>query len=64
MQQTTPADIDPRQMLNNFEPLTKDVYPSLLKRPILVGDYQLAERNRIMQQEINYLKERLVFLFL
>jgi hypothetical protein len=58
IQLTTPADIDPCQLLNDFEPLTKGTYPVFNKRPRFISDYQIIEKKKILQQEIDYLKER------
>ncbi len=45
-------------MLCPFEPLTKGTYPVFNKRPRFISDYQMIEKTKILQQEINYLKER------
>ncbi len=58
MQQTTPADIDPCKILRQFEPLSKGTYPIFNKRPRFISDYQIIEKTKILQQEMNYLKER------
>jgi len=58
MQQTTPADLDPCKMLDTYEPLSKGTYPVFNKRPRFITDYQNIEKTKILQQEINYLKER------
>ena len=58
MQQTTPAEIDPNKLLNSFEPLTKGTYPVFNKRPKFITDYQIIEKTKILNEEINYLKER------
>lgn len=58
MLQTTPADLDPCKLLCPFEPLTKGTYPVFNKRPRFISDYQMIEKTKILQQEINYLKER------
>ncbi len=60
MTKTTPADLDPCKLLNNFEPLTKGTYPVFNKRPRFISDYHMTEKSKILQQEINYLKERQV----
>ena len=58
MHQTTPADLDPCKLLASFDPLTKGTYPVFNKRPRFISDYQMIEKTKILQQEINYLKER------
>jgi hypothetical protein len=58
MNKTTPADLDPCKLLANFEPLSKGPYPVFNKRPRFISDYQIIEKTKILQQEINYLKER------
>ena len=60
MLKTTPADMDPCKLLNRFEPLTKGIYPVFNKRPRFISDYQITEKTKILQEEMNYLKERLV----
>lgn len=58
MKQSTPADIDPMRILSHFEPLHKGNYPVFNKRPKFISDYQTREKQKILQQEIDYLKER------
>ncbi len=58
MLKTTPADLDPTKLLNSFEPLTKQTYPIFNKRPRFISDYQMSEKTKILQEELNYLKER------
>ena len=55
---TTPAELDPCKLLNSYEPLSKGTYPVFNKRPRFIADYQNTEKTKILQQEINYLKER------
>ena len=62
MLKTTPPEINPCKLLNRFEPLTKGTYPVFNKRPRFISDYQLNEKSKILQEEINYLKEREVHL--
>ncbi|XP_060631821.2 TBC1 domain family member 31 [Anolis sagrei] len=54
----TPADIHPQRMLDDFVPLTKGQYPIFNKYPKFIVDYQSQERERIRQDEIEYLRER------
>ncbi|KAG8441648.1 hypothetical protein GDO86_010725 [Hymenochirus boettgeri] len=55
---TSPAEIHPQRLLNDFEPLTKGQYPIFNKYPKFIVDYQGQERERIRQEEIEYLRER------
>lgn len=54
----TPADIHPQRLLEDFVPLTKGLYPVYNKYPKFVVDYQNQERERIRQEELEYLRER------
>ena len=64
IQQTTPAEIDPSKLLNSFEPLTRGTYPVFNKRPKFITDYQVIEKTKILNEELDYLKERfLIFDF-
>lgn len=56
--QTTPGDLDPCKILHPFEPLTIGTYPVFNKRPRFISDYQIIEKSKILEQEINYLRER------
>ncbi|XP_074842810.1 TBC1 domain family member 31 isoform X2 [Carettochelys insculpta] len=56
--EATPADIHPQHMLEDFIPLTKGQYPIFNKYPKFIVDYQTQERERIRQDEIEYLRER------
>jgi hypothetical protein len=58
MMQTTPSDIDPCKILHGFDALPKQTYPVFNKRPRFISDYQIIEKTKILQQEIDYLKER------
>ncbi|XP_061461954.1 TBC1 domain family member 31 [Rhineura floridana] len=58
LMECTPADIHPRRMLDDFVPLTKGQYPIFNKYPKFIVDYQSQERERIRQDEIEYLRER------
>nr|XP_028592046.1 TBC1 domain family member 31 isoform X1 [Podarcis muralis] len=58
LMECTPADIHPRRMLEDFVPLTKGQYPVFNKYPKFIVDYQAQERERIRQDEIEYLRER------
>uniref|UniRef100_A0A671PWE3 TBC1 domain family member 31 n=1 Tax=Sinocyclocheilus anshuiensis TaxID=1608454 RepID=A0A671PWE3_9TELE len=57
---STPADIHPSSALSDFEPLTQGQYPIFNKYPTFIVEYQSQERERIRQQEVEYLRERYV----
>ncbi|XP_042321412.1 TBC1 domain family member 31 isoform X2 [Sceloporus undulatus] len=58
LMECTPTDIHPQRMLDDFVPLTKGQYPIFNKYPKFIVDYQSQERERIRQDEIEYLRER------
>ncbi|NXG26932.1 TBC31 protein, partial [Dromaius novaehollandiae] len=58
LMESTPVDIHPQRMLDDFIPLTKGQYPVFNKYPKFIVDYQTQERERIRQDEIEYLRER------
>ncbi|XP_068789301.1 TBC1 domain family member 31 isoform X2 [Struthio camelus] len=58
LMESTPVDIHPQRMLDDFIPLTKGQYPVFNKYPKFIVDYQTQERERIRQDEIAYLRER------
>ncbi|XP_030409633.1 TBC1 domain family member 31 isoform X3 [Gopherus evgoodei] len=58
LMEVTPSDIHPQRMLDDFIPLTKSQYPVFNKYPKFIVDYQTQERERIRQDEIEYLRER------
>lgn len=45
-------------MLEQFVPLTKGTYPVFNRYPQFIVDYQVQERERIRQEELQYLRER------
>ncbi|XP_019485231.1 PREDICTED: TBC1 domain family member 31 isoform X3 [Hipposideros armiger] len=55
---TTPADIHPDSMLDAFVALTKGQYPIFNQYPKFIVDYQTQERERIRNDELDYLRER------
>ncbi|XP_010586779.2 TBC1 domain family member 31 isoform X1 [Loxodonta africana] len=55
---TTPADIHPESMLDVFVALTKGQYPVFNQYPKFIVDYQTQERERIRNDELDYLRER------
>ncbi|NXC39449.1 TBC31 protein, partial [Penelope pileata] len=58
LMEATPPDIHPQRVLDDFMPLTKGQYPVFNKYPKFIVDYQTQERERIRQDEIEYLRER------
>ncbi|XP_038069604.1 TBC1 domain family member 31-like [Patiria miniata] len=54
----TPDDIHPKRMLDDFKPLTKGQYPIFNKYPKFIVDYQAQERERIRQDELEFLHQR------
>ncbi|XP_004373085.1 TBC1 domain family member 31 [Trichechus manatus latirostris] len=55
---TTPTDIHPESMLDVFVALTKGQYPVFNQYPKFIVDYQTQERERIRNDELDYLRER------
>ncbi|XP_052603800.1 TBC1 domain family member 31 isoform X3 [Peromyscus californicus insignis] len=58
LMETTPADIHPRSMLDAFVALTKGQYPIFNQYPKFIVDYQTRERERIRNDELDFLRER------
>ncbi|XP_069847443.1 TBC1 domain family member 31 isoform X3 [Dipodomys merriami] len=58
LMETTPADIHPDSMLDAFVALTKGQYPVFNQYPKFVVDFQTRERERIRNDELDYLRER------
>ncbi|KAG8570135.1 hypothetical protein GDO81_011110 [Engystomops pustulosus] len=56
--ESTPTEIHPQKLLSDFVPLTKGQYPIFNKYPEFIVDYQSQERERIRQEELEYLRER------
>ncbi|KAM5158182.1 TBC1 domain family member 31-like [Mantella aurantiaca] len=54
----TPAEIHPQRLLSEFVPLTNGQYPIFNKYPKFIVDYQSQERERLHQEELEYLRER------
>ncbi|XP_022358098.1 TBC1 domain family member 31 isoform X2 [Enhydra lutris kenyoni] len=54
----TPADVHPNGMLHVFAALTKGQYPVFNQYPKFIVDYQTQERERIRNDELDYLRER------
>lgn len=60
---STPPDVHPSTALSDFEPLTQGQYPIFNKYPTFIVEYQSQERERIRQQEVEYLRERCKIVF-
>ncbi|KAK0155599.1 TBC1 domain family member 31 [Merluccius polli] len=55
---STPTAIHPRALLADFSPLTRAQYPVFNHYPEVIVQYHSRERERIRQQELEYLRER------
>ena len=55
---TTPDDSHPQRMMEEYIPLTKGQYPVFNKYPKFIVDYQVQERERIRQEETEYIRQR------
>ena len=53
-----PEEVNPDSSLNEFVPLTRGQYPVFNKYPKFIVDYQVQERERIRQEEVDYLRQR------
>lgn len=62
MHETTPTELHPEHLVEPFVPLTKGTYPIFNKYPKFIVDYQVQERRRIRKEEVEYLRERWVWL--
>ncbi|XP_074644614.1 TBC1 domain family member 31-like [Tubulanus polymorphus] len=58
IESASPVEINPKRMLEPFQPLTKGQYPIFNKYPKFIVDYQIQERERLRQEEMEYLKQR------
>lgn len=58
LQDVTPDDCHPQENLDDFKPLTKGLYPVFNKYPKFIVDYQIQERERIRQEELDYMRQR------
>lgn len=56
--EATPEDIHPRGSLEDIKPLTVGQYPVFNKYPKFIVDYQVQERERIRQEELDYMRQR------
>lgn len=62
LMEATPEDIHPRGSLEDFKPLTVGQYPVFNKYPKFIVDYQVQERERIRQEELDYMRQKQVSL--
>ncbi|KAM6170767.1 TBC1 domain family member 31 isoform 2-T2 [Erethizon dorsatum] len=58
LMEITPAHIHPESELEVFVALTKGQYPVFNQYPKFIVDYQTQERERIRNDELDYLRER------
>ncbi|ESO96315.1 hypothetical protein LOTGIDRAFT_227074 [Lottia gigantea] len=58
LMESTPDDIHPVKLLEKFKPLTRGQYPVFNKYPKYIVDYQVQERERIRQEEDEYLRQK------
>lgn len=54
----TPAKIDPGRSLKPFAPLSAGQYPVFNKYPAYIVNYEVQERERIRDEEVQFLKQR------
>jgi len=62
LMESTPDDLHPKNKLEEFISLTKGNYPVFNKYPKFIVDYQVQERERIRQEELDYLRQKRVTL--
>ena len=58
LSEITPVDIDPKRMIESFQPLTRGTYPVFNKYPKFIVDYQIQEKEKLRQEEMNYIRQR------
>ncbi|CAF1135236.1 unnamed protein product [Adineta ricciae] len=58
LSEVTPADIDPKRMIEAFQPLTRGQYPVFNKYPKFIVDYQIQEKEKLREEEMNYIRQR------
>ncbi|KAK7505709.1 hypothetical protein BaRGS_00002980 [Batillaria attramentaria] len=58
LSEATPDELHPNNKLMPFSPLTHGQYPVFNKYPKFIVDYQIQERERIRQEEMEYLRKR------
>lgn len=45
-------------MIERFQPLTRGQYPVFNKYPKFIVDYQIQEKEKLRQEEMNYIRQR------
>eukprot|EP00037_Helgoeca_nana_P010974 m.97506 g.97506 ORF g.97506 m.97506 type:complete len:915 (+) comp20535_c0_seq3:232-2976(+) len=55
---STPREINPVYLLGHFAPLQPGSYPIFNNYPAFIVDFQVQERERIRQEELDFLRER------
>ncbi|CAF0809776.1 unnamed protein product [Didymodactylos carnosus] len=58
LSEITPIDLDPKRMIESFQPLTKGQYPVFNKYPKFIVDYQIQEKEKLRQEEMGYIRQR------
>jgi hypothetical protein len=58
LSEVTPVDIDPKRMIESFQPLTRGQYPVFNKYPKFIVDYQIQEKEKLREEEMNYIRQR------
>jgi hypothetical protein len=54
----TPSSLDPGSFLKPFEPCTRGEYPIFNEYPQFIVNYQSRMKNKIRQEELEYIKKR------
>lgn len=55
---STPESVDPTRKLGLMRPLTSGQYPVFNQYPAYIVDFQVQERERIRQEELDFLRQR------
>ncbi|UJR25384.1 hypothetical protein I4U23_006732 [Adineta vaga] len=58
LSEVTPVDIDPKRMIESFQPLTRGQYPVFNKYPKFIINYQIQEKEKLRQEEMDYIRQR------
>nr|KAI8762589.1 TBC1 domain family member 31-like [Biomphalaria glabrata] len=62
LMESTPDEVHPQNILEDFVPLTNGNYPVFNKYPKFIVDYQVQERERIRQEEMEYMRQKVLTL--
>ncbi|XP_059168876.1 TBC1 domain family member 31-like [Physella acuta] len=62
LMESTPDDVHPQNILEDYVPLTKGNYPVFNKYPTFIVDYQVQERERIRQEELEFMRQKFLTL--